>query len=340
MLNLVANRRMVSFVLSIAGCGLFLGISVRAQQSQAPAPLLLELDLPGYEAELDRVANEVRHREAIPRLRESLPRIWRVRTSEGAMDVSTSGLSSELQRLEQEPAKYDAAAGKVRSHLAAMHKAASELEVALQQPSSRDARERLDKILNRPEFAGQRGPSQLELLQARIEAWIQRQLLRLLGRLHLGAQASNAISWAIVAIAFLALCYWLIQNLARRSRLQQQPAEVARPGNDSREWVRDALAAAERGDYREAVHCAYWAAIVRLETRGMLKSDRARTPRESLRLMETHPGEQKLLREFTLLFELVWYGYRPASASDWSMARTHMENMGCLTPSIAAIANS
>jgi hypothetical protein len=326
--------------LPIAVCGLFLGVSARAQQSQAPAKLLLELDLPSYEAELERLANDVQHREAIPRLRQSLPRIWRIRTSEGAVDVSTLWLSSKLQKLEQETTKYNAVAGGVRSQLAAMHKAAAELEVVLQQPSSGGARERLDKILDRREFAGEQGPSQWELLQARIAGWIQRQLFGLLSRLHLDVQAGNALSWAIVAVAFLSLCYWIVQNLGRRSRLPQPPAEAARTWNDSREWARDALAAAERGDYREAVHCAYWAAIVQLETRGMLKSDRARTPRESLRLLETRPGEQKLFREFTVLFELVWYGYRPVSASDWSKARTHMENLGCLTPSIAAIANS
>jgi hypothetical protein len=88
------------------------------------------------------------------------------------------------------------------------------------------------------------------------------------------------------------------------------------------------------------VHCAYWAAVVHLETLGVLKRDRARTPRESLRLLDRHPNEQNLLREFTRRFELIWYGYRPASASDWSEARSHLEKMGCLTPSTAATANS
>jgi Domain of unknown function (DUF4129) len=109
---------------------------------------------------------------------------------------------------------------------------------------------------------------------------------------------------------------------------------------DSRLWAKEALAAAERGDYREAIHCAYWAAVVHLEGLGMLKGDRARTPRESLRLLDLHPKEQRLLQEFTGKFELVWYGYRAASAQDWSDARTHLEKMGCLTPSIAATANS
>ncbi len=331
-------RRVLIF--AIAVCAPFLAISLNAQQPQSPTKLLMDLDLSGYEAELDRCVEAVQQRDAIPQLRQSLPRIWHVRTSEGAVDVSTNWLSSELEKMEQEPATYGVIASQVKSHLAAMRKAATELEAVSREPSSANAREHLDKILDRREFAGERGPSQLELLQARIARWIERQLFRLLSRLHLGAQAGNAMSWAIVAIAFFALCYWIIQSLVGRSRLPQQSAAVASHSNDPREWARDALAAADRGDYREAIHCAYWTAVVHLEARGMLKSDRARTPRESLRLLDPHPSEQKLLREFTRLFELIWYGYRPASASDWSNARTHLENMGCLTPSTPATANS
>jgi hypothetical protein len=325
---------------SIAAGALPYGVSVSAQETPAPTRLSLDLDLSGYELELARTAEAVQHREAIAQLRQSLPRIWHVRTSDGAIDVSTAWLSSELKEVEQEPTRYEAIVNRVRSQLLAMHKAATELDGVLQQPSSAGARDRLDKILNRPEFAGEQGPSQLELLQAKIGQWIERQLFRLLSRLHLGARTGNVLSWGIVAIAVLALCYWIIRNLAERSRLQQQPADGVARLNNSREWAQDALAAAERGDYREAVHCAYWAVIVTLETRGILKSDRARTPRESLRLLDQHPREQTLIREFTLLFELVWYGYRPASAKDWSNARTHLENMGCLTPSTAATANS
>jgi hypothetical protein len=335
-----AIRGFTLLVFLIAACAFFPGPPLWARQAQAPAKLLLDVDLSTYKAELDRISDGIKDRADIPQLRQSLPRIWHVRASDGAVDVSTVWLASELLKLEQEPPKYDVIASGVRSQLAAMRKSATELEAALQQPSSPGAREHLDKILDRREFAGERGPSQMELFQARMARWIERQLFRLLSRLHLGAQAGNAVSWGIVAIAFFALCYWIVQNLAGRSRLQQASPEAAARWNDSRAWAQDALAAAERGDYREAVHCAYWAAIVRLETRGILKSDRARTPRESLRLLDPHPREQKLLREFTSLFELVWYGYRPASANDWSNARTHMENMGCLTGSTAAIANS
>ena len=112
------------------------------------------------------------------------------------------------------------------------------------------------------------------------------------------------------------------------------------PGEESRLWAKDALAAAERGDYREAVHCAYWASIVHLEGLGLLKRDRARTPRESLRLLEPHPKEQEVLADFTRHFELIWYGYRPASQQDWSGARAHLESIGCLSSSTLATASS
>jgi len=316
------------------------GVFTHAQQTPVPTSLSMDLDLPGYEAELDRCLETLPHREAIPRLRQSLPRVWHVRTTAGDIDVSTSWLTLELEKLEQEPATYGVIANQLKSHLTAMRQAAVELRTASNLPASVNAREHLDKILERREFAGDHGPSKIERWQARIRDWITRQILKLLMRLHLGAKTGNAVSWAIVAIAFFALCYWLIQNLAGQARQRQQADEVAPRASDSREWAREALVAAERGNYREAIHCAYWAAVAHLEARGMLKSDRARTPRESLRLLDPHPAEQKLLREFTRLFELIWYGYRPASADDWTDARIHLEKMGCLTPSTAATANS
>src|SRR5258707_14195821 len=134
-------RRVLIF--AIAVCAPFLAISLNAQQPQSPAKLLMDLDLSGYEAELDRCVEAVQQRDAIPQLRQSLPRIWHVRTSEGAVDVSTNWLSSELEKMEQEPATYGVIASQVKSHLAAMRKAATELEAVSREPSSANAREHL-----------------------------------------------------------------------------------------------------------------------------------------------------------------------------------------------------
>jgi hypothetical protein len=323
------------------GVLVFLGLlpvatTARAPQIQAQ-PSARELDLPGYEAELDRCVRSLKHTEEIPALRKSLPRTWLVHSGDDRFEVSTEWLSSSLQKWERNPAKP--ALHDMETRLAAMRKAAAEMETGSPQTSATVAREHLEKILNGREFAGAQGPSPWEIWKARAARWVAEKVYRLLSRLHLGATAGNLLAWIIVGFAFIALCYWAWQTLSRISRVPS-PAPPPADAADSRLWTKDALAAGERGDYREAVHCAYWAAVVDLEGRGLLKRDRSRTPRESLRLLHAHPIQQKFLREFTRHFELIWYGYRPASAEDWTDARNHLEKMGCLTPSTVATANS
>jgi hypothetical protein len=299
-----------------------------------------ELDVASYESELSRITEAIKHPEGIPQLLKSLPRNWRVRVGDKTVEVSTAWLAADLKKIEGDPAKSSSLSQEVNARLVAMRKAAEGLEQGTPPVNLDVAHMQLDKILSGREFGSPQGPSQLDILEARIARWISDLLYKILRRLHLGAKAGNALAWIIVGIAFLALGYWVWKTLSSSTRKRDIAEVAAAESNDPREWARDALAAADRGDYREAVHCAYWAAVVRLETLGMLKRDRARTPRESLRLLDPHPTEQNLLREFTRRFELIWYGYRPASATDWSEARSHLEKMGCLTPSTPATANS
>jgi hypothetical protein len=273
-------------------------------------------------------------------LRQSLPRAWTVRVGDQTVDVSTTWLASNLKKLDENPEDSAHLSQEVMVRLAVMRKAAVVLENGAAQSGVDGAQNKLNKILSAREFGAAQGPSQWDLLKARITRWISRQIYKILSRLHLGAKAGNALAWIIVGIAFLALSYWVWKTLAAPRKNLPAAVEAATPPDDPRQWARDALAAADRSDYREAVHCAYWAAVVHLETLGVLKRDRARTHRESLRLLDPHPNEQNLLREFTQRFELIWYGYRPASASDWSEARSHLEKIGCLTASTPATANS
>jgi Domain of unknown function (DUF4129) len=300
----------------------------------------VELDLPAYKAELDRCAEALQHPEEIPPLRKSLPRTWIVRAGQSQMEVSTQWLSAGLRHVEESPAKSKSAMREVQLRLSAMRNAVAELEDASTEANYEQAHAQLEQILQRREFSGASGPSQAQILAARLMRWIVERLVWLFTRLHLGGKAGNFLAWSVILFAFLVLAYWVWLTLARVLRTPGLPVSRSAPSDDSRLWVNDALAAAERGDYREAVHCAYWAAIVRLEGLGLLKRDRARTPRESLSLLEPYPKEQKLLRDFTRHFELIWYGYRPASLEDWSGARSHLEKMGCLTPSTPATANS
>jgi uncharacterized protein DUF4129 len=315
-------------------------VLAHGQSNSDQSSAITELDISAYKAELDRCASALRHPGAIPELRKSLPRAWTVQAGGSRFEISTQSLAADLRRIEQNPEKASSAARDLQLRLSAMRKAAEEFENSARAASPSNARPHLDEILNRREFAGAIGPSEFQILMARIERWIFERLYWLLSRLHLQGKAGNFLAWTVVVLAFLALAYWVIRNFSRILRATTIPVAGPAPSDDSRFWVKDALAAAEHGDYREAVHCAYWAAIVKLEGLGMLKRDHARTPRESLLLLEPFPKEQKLLGDFTRHFELIWYGYRPASLEDWSGARAHLEKMGCLTHSTAATASS
>ena len=111
---------------------------------------------------------------------------------------------------------------------------------------------------------------------------------------------------------------------------------AARPR--ARDLALRALAAARLGQTREAVRCAYGAALVRLEEQGVWRIDDARTPREYLPLL---PGDRqsplRSMLDLTRRFEQIWYGNRAAVADDARRVTDHLEALGCLRPGERAI---
>lgn len=300
----------------------------------------IEYDLRGYEAQIERCAEALKNPSELHSLRGSLEPTWFVRVGNARVEVSTEPITNELRELEvhaQDPTKI---IRNLQLRLAAMRTAAASLETLEPRENPEAARVRLNKILARKEFQGAKGPSAMELLQARINRWLIEKLARLFMRLHISAKTGNALAWGVIFLAFLSLCYMIWRWLSGKPQItQSEPASKAVP-SDARQWVTEALAAAERGDFREAIHCAYWAAVAKLEDMNVLARDRARTPRESLRLLEHYPNEERILRGLTTHFELIWYGYRPVSPNDWSRVKEELEKMGCLRASTAPTANS
>jgi len=85
---------------------------------------------------------------------------------------------------------------------------------------------------------------------------------------------------------------------------------------------------AEQGLWREAIHFLYWAAIARLESRRMWPADRARTPREYLRLLPAADPRLGKLATLTRSFERTWYGGREAGFSDFEAAEKLAAELG------------
>jgi len=319
------------------------GPTTRARELQ-PDNETIKLDLHDYEAELARdskLIERIKNQPAeISRFRSSLPSVWTVRGDGRDFRISTESLDSALADLQTHPKNADSLARDIEFRLETMRQLAIEMEQPSADVSESGARADLNRIFQQKEFEGLKGRSELQLLEARIGLWIAKLIDRLLKRLHISAKTGNFLAWIVIALALLAIGYWVFRMLSRGARISEIPASGPSVPSDARAWVRGALAAAERGEYREAVHCAYWAAIARLEDLRMLARDRSRTPRESLRLLDSHPHQQTLLRDLTGHFELIWYGDRPASLADWSGVKAQLEKFGCLAASTAPTASS
>ena len=288
-------------------------------------------------AAIEKSSGDAKDIEAI---QKALPSSWKIDTSEAHYEFSSEPLRELL-----ECNQCDAAARKSRFAQAKSWTDAIALQLegyaAHGGFSAPDARNTLDQILKRREFAAVRPPSQWDLLRQRINAWIMRMLNRLfenIGRHPLGAKL---LFWLIL----FAVVGWLAMMLVRfwlgRARMEElrSVGEVAF-ARSWQEWIRAAREAAARGDYREAVHSVYWAGIAHLEDDGTISRDRTRTPREHLQLVGEAVAaaaaaapqvsrQRDSLAGLTSLFERVWYGRGHADARDFETSMRQAEGLGC-----------
>jgi len=141
------------------------------------------------------------------------------------------------------------------------------------------------------------------------------------------AWIGRVIVWGFILGVCVALVYSLMRLERRwRTRLtpddDQMPAAGAASARDWQLWLDDARRAAAKGEWREAIHFLYWAAISRLESRRLWPADRARTPREYLALVAQEDPRRSGLSQLTNTFERFWYGGRTAAEGDYKAAES------------------
>jgi hypothetical protein len=308
--------------------------------SQAPNQ---ELSLQKYIAELRTAsaALDGRNPRAIQAFWRALPSEWVVRVDGQSMKVETDWLAAALLIEENDPTASSDPLRQARQHLAALREAAEDLAAPAVGADLGQARSQVGRILRDREFQGSHEPSWLDRLKTRVYAWISRYLEKLFGRIGVSAAVGNTIAWTFVSLATLLLAFWCVRALiagASRAEIDLRGATPA--GQDWRYWAREARFAAERGDYRAAIHAAYWTAVARLEENHLLPEDRSRTPRESLRLVQRASAAYPPLAHLTRRFELIWYGYYAATSADWDDAMQQLETLECLRSSTEATAGS
>ncbi len=318
-----------------------LGVAAVAR-AQAPDSTT---DLAGYVADLQNwaagVAQLPAYPEKAPELRHSVPLKLEVQTAGQHFTISNAWLVLALVHWEKDAKQRTDIQQQMAQRLQWELEQAQALSRPPQAPSSQVARAQLASILRQREFRFVHPPSWWDLMWARVWRWVGHMLEKLLGRLHQRPAVSNVFSWILLSVAFVLLAWMLWRNLRRASRSVmrlglQAPVSTAWGW---KQWAEAAKAAAAQQRYRDAVHFCYWAAVFRLEQRGVWRLDASRTPREYLRLLPRDSEHRPALASLTRSFEMAWYGYRPVTPEQAQSALQELENLGCNSPSIAATAS-
>jgi len=190
-------------------------------------------------------------------------------------------------------------------------------------PSHAQERETMAQVLTGKDFRNLEGftarEAALEKFQQQLNLFFK-SAAKLVSR---SAWVGRVIVWGFILAVCVGLAWGLLQ-LERRWRIRLVPEgsfpAAAASARDWQRWLEDARRAAAAGQWREAIHFVYWAAIARLESRRMWPADRARTPREYLALVAPDDPRKAGLATLTGSFERVWYGGRAAAEGDYRKA--------------------
>jgi len=296
-------------VICLAGAA-FLPIGPAWSQASAVFP-----DPQSFAAELrrlEKMEGEGRGTE----VSASLPPEWFVETPGHRYAISTDPLRQVAGSPDRAENWLEELAREVESYAA----------TALADASTR---RQLDHILARREFAGAKPPSPLELFWRAIGAWIRSLLDRMFRYAGQHSTGGKVLFWTGAVAAILFLGAMLYRLWGDRSRIAGTESSPAIPEWTWRQWVVLARQAADRGDLRSAIQCAYWAGVVRLQDEHLLPADLTRTPREYLRLLPDHANTRAPLSGLTMALERFWYAGGAAGADDLRESFRYLEALGC-----------
>jgi hypothetical protein len=236
-------------------------------------------------------------------------------------DLATFSLASEEKR--------SALLSKIQNYVQSLNNQAAAYDKTGTDLSS--AHGKLNQILSRHEFTKVKGPSAKDALLAKIYRWLSRMLSKLSFGKGSRFDWMQLFIYLLVGAAVTLLLVWTIRRL-RRPKEELAPREII-PFSPSarswRSWLAEARALAAQQDWRNAIHLAYWAGISYLEEHGAWKPNRARTPREYLRLIGTRAAQYPVLAALTRKLEFIWYGYGTARESDFEETLGQLEQLGC-----------
>ena len=254
-----------------------------------------------------------------------LPSAWRVKAGGSELVVSTDWLRADLRALQSAP-NPDVRASVERR----LHRLLTDIDQYDAAPRDHSTdRRKLAAILQRPEFSAVHGPTWFDRLKREIANFLVGLVERIFGSSSFPVVAAIVV-YVLLGLAVLVTGLWVYRTLAGERAQPVVPQQVSISAKAWTVWLSEARDAAARGEWRDAVRLAYWAGISFLESRGVWPPDRARTPREYLRLLPAANEHRAALSSLTRTFEPVWYGNRTADATTFGETVAQLERLGAM----------
>lgn len=310
------------FLLSIFLCAAAIAEPTPAQ------PQTGALTVSEYVVELDGLASTVQqlaHPEDVPKLLNDIPTVWKIQAAQQTFEVRSEWLRQELNEWQKKPSR------EIQDRIVARLQILR-AEAASFQDSPKDVSQKrvlLNGILAGREFQDIHGPTWLDRFKQRVVEL----LIRLLGRVFKSSAIptiGNVVVYGLMALALLAVAYWMYRTIRNNAGVEAiAPLSLSVSSKGWKVWMKEARLAADGGNWRDAIHLLYWCGISFLEAQELWRPDRARTPREYLRLLPSASEHRKTLGTLTRTFELVWYGRQEADENAFSETLAQLEKLGC-----------
>jgi Domain of unknown function (DUF4129) len=320
-----------AFVILFFGSGACIGQTAASNTSASSSAALTPRELSAQLSTIDKQLKDKPSKDQYSDLQRALPSDWQIQTPERTYSVSTQPLRRLLN-----PEQLDDARAYIATLRSQLGEGTTRGDDATQDVTN--ARADLDKILAEPRFHQVHKPSAWDLLRQRISAWLERKIRKLLDAASRHPLGAKIVFWVMVVAGVALLAFLAYRLLTQGDRVNSLHPEPVRMRTRSwQEWIRAARESAARGDYREAIHSAYWAGITRLQDAGALPLDRAKTPREYLRALsaprapeqESNEKYKVPLGKLTTNLELAWYANRKADSAEFSDTLQQVEALGC-----------
>jgi hypothetical protein len=204
--------------------------------------------------------------------------------------------------------------------------------VILQQPDAAAIEEALTRVYARGEFAPRRTPPLVQFLR---DLWSDfREWVSSLWEFVLPERGGTVMEWIVWGVV-VAAALWALTHLIMS--LQQADAGDAARGpaiaSDARTrnaawWETAARMAALEGRYRDAALFLYNAALLRLESRGVLQYHPGKTPGDYRREARAHATAHAPFEQFIRALLPAAFGPRTPDAAAFEAVRAHAAELG------------